>query len=130
MESPNEKDTKADSNGLIWQLMHFIEETDIRFLVYVPPLLGIVGFVISLFIASLIANGRPNQAFIDIALGILFLTFLIPGFAEIYKREMPGSFGKVIKGKYAVVSGAIYIVVFGLGSIVAFLSGFNSIFSK
>lgn len=117
------------SQNIIAQLKNFVIETDIRILVYAPPVIGFICAFAVLLTANQITNGHLSQSFKDFILGITFLTPLCSGFAEIYKREMPVSFGKTIKGKLAIVSGVIIVIIFGFFGLATLFSSFKNLFS-
>ncbi len=118
------------AKDILARIKHFFEVSDIRMLVFAPPTIGFIGVAVVLFIAGQLVHGRPSQFFLDMTLGALFLTPVFSGIAEVYKQEMPGPLGKAIRGKVAVVSGIIIIVMFGIGSIVSFISAFAHTSSK
>ena len=71
-------------------------------------------------LASYLTNDSINIVSLEIAIGIASLLMSISGFAQIRKKEMPGPFGRIIRGKIAVISGILLIVFFGSGSLLAF----------
>lgn len=104
---------------MLKKFLQLIDESDIRTLVYVPPILGLLGFITWFFLARYITKGQINNVSFDIAIGITLLFQCISGIAEIRKKEMPGSIGQIVRGKIAIVSGIFLIVFFGLGGLLA-----------
>jgi hypothetical protein len=103
------------------KLNHIIEKTDIRIVVYAPPIIGFIGFLVGIFVMNLFTGGHPYRPVTDILSGISSSLLCFSGYSEIYKREMPGPLGGIYKGNWAVVSGVFTIIIFGpLGAIALF----------
>jgi hypothetical protein len=113
--------------NLFTKLNHIIEETDIRILAYGPPVISFIGLLIGIFIINLLTKGHPYQPITDIMLGILFLIPCFSGYAQIYKKEMPGLLGGIYKGNFAVVSGVLIIILSVFFSIVALAHGVSTL---
>lgn len=112
------------------KIKSFFDETDIRVLVFTPPILGFgIYFAVFLILESLLENGTP-ESYIYIGLGIASLVECIAGIAEIYKKEAPVSLGKIIKGKAAIISGIFIILFFGSGGLYVAIYGMSLLFSK
>lgn len=122
------KNSGVSSN--LKKIQSFILETEITVLVIIPPIIGFGGFFVYLFIMELITQGATSQAAFEIGLGLACAIECFAGIAQIYKQEMPGPFGKRYKGKFAVISGIIIVLIFGLSSIFTFISGFAELFSN
>lgn len=126
MNNPSPKKLKI----ILQRIKSFFDETDIYTLAFMPPMLGFGGYLISLFVIENLSEKPIPESYIYIGLGISSLIMCISGIAEIYKKEMPGSMGKVIKGNMAVVSGIIIVVLFGFSGLVGLIYGINLLFSK
>ncbi len=108
----------------------FFDETDIRVLVFTPPTLGFgIYLAVFLIMETLLENGTP-ESYIYIGLGITSMIACIGGIAEIYKKEAPGSLGKIIKGKMAIISGVFIVLLFGSGGLYVLIYGMSLLFSK
>ena len=116
------KQANSTSDSVVHKLQRFIEESDIHILVFAPPVLAALVIAIWLLIMIPLTNGHIYQPLNYFMLGVssLFMTF--SGFAQVYKKEMPGNFGKVVKGKMAVASGLIIMTFTIFVSIVMFAS--------
>lgn len=126
MNNPSPKKFRVMQN----RIKSFFDETDIYTLAFMPPMLGFGGYFISLFVIEKLSEKPIPESYIYIGLGIASLITCITGIAEIYKKEMPGSLGKVITGNMAVISGVITIIFMGFGSIVGFVHGISILISK
>ena len=115
------------SKKVLASVKHFIENTDIRILTFAPPIIGFVGLLIGMYIINLSTSGQPIQPIVDILLGIVFLLPCFSGYAEIYKREMPGPLGGIYKGNWAIVSGVLIIAVFGVSSVAMLMHGIGAL---
>jgi hypothetical protein len=104
--------------------------TDIRILVIAPPIIGFGGFFVWLLVMEVLTKGSTSQASFEIGLGLACLVECIAGCAEIYKQEMPGAFGKIVRGKIAVGSGLLIVTIFGLAGIYILGSGLIKLFSS
>jgi hypothetical protein len=125
-----DKSKSQVSSKRFQQINSFLTNTDIRVLVIAPSLIGFGGFFIWLFIAEILTQGSTSQASFEIGLGIACLIASLAGVAEIYKQEMPGGFGKIIKGKIAVGSGIIIVLVFGCSGVLILKSGLAKLFAN
>jgi len=105
--------------------MDNLRDIDIRILVFTPPLVGFGGFIVWLIVAEQLSNSAVPQAYFEMALGMACFVQCFAGFAEIYRREMPGPFGKVIRGTPAIISGIIIIGLFGFIGSVALIHGIS-----
>jgi hypothetical protein len=101
----------STSNNIFMKINHFIEETDIRILVFVPPIIGFAGLVIGAFIMNLLTQGQPYRPLTDFMLGVLSFFLCFSGYAEMRKKEMPGLFGGIYKGNLAIISGLFIIIL-------------------
>ncbi|MBL8062552.1 MAG: hypothetical protein JNK32_06010 [Anaerolineales bacterium] len=101
----------------------FFDKTDIYALVFAPPTIGFSVYLIIFFIFEFISEKPVSESFIYLGGGVVFLLTCIGGLAEIYKKEMPFIFGKVIKGSLAIISGAIILILMVVSSIAAFIYG-------
>ncbi len=126
MKNPSPKKLKV----ILQRIKTFFDETDIYTLAFMPPILGFGGYLVSLFIIENLSKKPIPESYIYIGLGVSSLIMSISGIAEIYKKEMPGSLGKVIKGTMAVISGLIIVVLFGFGGLVVLTYGLNILISK
>ena len=112
---------KQDKVNFLGKLGQIIDKTDIRVLWYLPPIVGILGFFGWYYLVEeAIKNGSVGGFYYYFALGTAMLILCIPGIAGIRKKEMPISFGRIIKGKIAVVIAILFIVFFGFGSLLSF----------
>jgi hypothetical protein len=100
----------------------FIKETDIRILTYVPPFIGLIAFLIAIFVMSLL-TGQSSQHAKNFLAGTLSFLLCFSGYSQIYKKEMPGLLGGVYKGNWAVVSGVIIVLVFGMCGLISLFYG-------
>jgi hypothetical protein len=119
----------GESVNTLIKVNQLLDQTDIRILVYAPPIIGFVGLLLVIVTLNLFTHGNPNRSLTDILLGILFLLPCFSGYAEIHKKEMPAPLGGVYKGNLAVVSGVLIIILFGFFSIAAFIHGFATLLS-
>jgi hypothetical protein len=106
--------TKQEKNCI--GIRKIIDETDIRVLVFWPP---IIGFALLLLWMSIKKPAMDREIFQSLNYLVLGICSLFPSFSgvvEIYKREIPGPFGGVIGGRAAIVSGVVMVLMFGLGS--------------
>ncbi len=121
---------KIASTNLVNKIKSYFDETDIQTLVYIPPLLGFGGYIsLFLILESFIKKPLP-ESYGYIGLGIASLITSIAGIAEIYKKEMPISFERSIKGKIAIFSGMIIIIIFGIGGLYLFWNGIILLINK
>ena len=109
------------------KLNRIIQETDIRLLVYAPPIIGFIGFLIGMFVMNLLTNGHPYQPVTDILSGILSSLLCFSGYSQIYKKELPGPLGGIYEGNWAVVSGVFIILVFGFLGAIALIHGIGTL---
>jgi len=116
--------TSALAN-ILMTVNHFVEETDIRILVFVPPVIGFLVLLVGVFVANLLNNGRPFPPVTDILLGIILSSLCFSGYAEIYKKEMPGPLGGIYKGNLAVISGALIVILSSIFGITALIHGIS-----
>lgn len=125
-----DKSSSRSASKTLQQIKSFMMNTDIRILVIAPSLIGFGGFFIWLLIMELLTQGSTSQASFEIGLGIACLIECFAGIAEIYKQEMPAGFGKVIKGKIAIGSGIIIVMVFGFSGVFILISGLAKLFNN
>ena len=109
------------------KINHFIEQTDIRILVYAPPLIGFVAWLIGITVMNLFSDGSAYQPITNILLGALSFLICFSGYAQIYKKEMPGLLGGIYKGNWAVVSGVFTIVIFGFLGVIVVIYGVSDL---
>ncbi len=116
------KQANSTPDSVVRKIQRFIEETDIHILVFAPPVLAALVIAVWLLIMIPLTNGHIYQPLNYFVLGVssLFMTF--SGFAQVYKKEMPGNFGKVVKGKIAVASGLILTTFAAIISMIMFAS--------
>jgi hypothetical protein len=119
-----------ENGSLIKKILQIIDESDIRTLVYIPPLIGLFGFIIWFLLARYFTNGSINNVCFDVAIGIALLLQCIPGIAEVRKKEMPGTYGRIIKGRIAIISGIFLTIFFGFGGLLALGHSLFLIFQK
>ena len=115
------------------KMKNFIEETDTSTLVNLAAFIGPGGFLVSLLLFILFTGGKGQvpSPVIPIAMGIAGLVASFAGFVEIYKREVPGPFGRIIEGKPAIISGILMIIIFGIPGVGMLLYGlFSLLFTK
>lgn len=121
---------KIASANSVNTIKSYFDQTDIQTLVYIPPLVGFGGYIsLFLILENFIGKSLP-ESIGYIGLGISSLITSIAGVAEIYKREMPISFERSIKGKIAIASGIIIIIVFGLGGLYMLWNGIILLIKK
>ncbi len=118
----------SNTEKALVNLLKVIDETDIRMLVYAPPIIGVVGFLVWVYVMDRVTNGSISNISFDFALGTVSLLQCISGISEIRRKEMPGPFGRTIKGKIAIISGAIITVFFGIGGLYFIAHGMLAIF--
>ena len=123
-----DKRNSISSDSKFEQFKLSVRNTDIRILTILPALTGFGGFIIWLLVMELLTQGSTSQAAFEIALGVACLIESLAGIAQIYKQEMPGGFGRIIRGKYPVGSGIIIVIVFGFSGIYILISGFTKLF--
>ena len=115
---------------MLQRVKNFFDENNIFVLTFMPPMLGFGGYLVSLFVIEMLSKKPIPASYIYIGCGVASLIECVAGVAQIYKKEMPGSFEKVIKGNTAVVSGVMIVVLFGFGGIVCFLYGLTILMSQ
>ena len=115
---------------MLQRIKSFFDENDIYALTFMPPMLGFGGYFVSLFVIEKLSEKPIPESYIYIGLAVASLIGCIAGVAQIYKKEMPGSLGRVIKGNIAVVSGVITVVFMSFGIIVGFVHGISILISK
>jgi hypothetical protein len=120
--------TASIPKNIYVKINQIVEETDIRILVYAPPIIGFIGLLIGILILNLFTKGQPFQPITDIMLEVLFLIPCFSGYAEIYKKEMPGLFGGIYRGNLAVISGVFIIILSVLFSALALTRGIGALF--
>jgi hypothetical protein len=121
------KNAASISDNSLIRINQFIEENDIRILVFAPPIIAFAGLLLGVFVINLLSDGHPYQPITDLLLGTVLLFPCFSGYAEIYKREMPGPFGGIIKGTLAVLSGWFIIILFGIGGVAFLLHGISTL---
>jgi hypothetical protein len=119
------KPSASFSSNIFGKINHFIEETDIRILVFAPPIVGFIGLLIGILLMNLLTQGNPYRPITYILLALLSFLLCFSGYSEIYKKEMPGPFGGIYKGNLAVVSGVFTIIVFGLLGMMTLIYGIS-----
>ncbi len=100
-------------SGLFSAMHNFVKETDIRVLVFMPPVLALAILIGCALIRGAQPTAPAQPPVPNLLLGIAFLIASLSGVAEIYRREMPGPFGGILKGRIAIVSGTLLILLFG-----------------
>lgn len=113
--------------NIISRINRFVDNTDIRILVFVPPIIGFAALLIIMFIVKTLTGGNPYQPLTDIVLGITFLLPCFSGYAEIRKKAMPAPLGGIYQGKLAILSGILIIVMFGFLGLWAILHGLTNL---
>jgi hypothetical protein len=89
-----------------------IDQSDIRALVFVPPIVCLLGFITWFFIMDLITGGKINTVHFDLTLSLIMFVLCFTGFAQIRKRETPVG-PRVIRGNLAIINGVGIILLFG-----------------
>ena len=115
---------------MLQRIKSFLDETDIYTLTFTPPILGFGGYLVSLFIIEKLSEKPIPESYIYIGFAVVSLIECIAGVAQIYKKEMPSSLGRVTKGNMAVMSGVIIVILFGFGSVVGFVHGIGILITK
>ena len=105
-----------------------IINTDIRILTILPAVIGFGGFFVWILVMEQLTHGSTSQAAFEIGLGVACLIESLAGFAQIYKKEMPSSFNRIIRGKIAIGSGIVIVIVFGVSGIYVLVSGLAKLF--
>jgi hypothetical protein len=113
--------------NILTKINSFVEETDIRILVFAPPIIGFTGLLLGIIFMNLITDGDPYQPVTYIFLGILSFFLCFSGYSEVYKKEMPGPLGGIYKGNLAVLSGVFTIILFGSLGAVALAYGVGTL---
>lgn len=121
--------TTPSSRNIFTRINYFVQETDIRILVFAPPIIGFIGLLIGIFLMNLLTNGNPYRPITYILLGILSFLLCFSGYSEVYKKEMPGPLGGIYKGNLAVLSGVFTIILFGSLGAVALIYGISTLLS-
>lgn len=119
--------TPLSSPSMLTKINDFIKDTDIRTLVYAPPFIGFVGCLGVMLIMRLFTGQPPYPPFRDILLGIAAFSPCFSGYAEIYKKEMPGLAGGIYKGSWAIVSGVVTIIIFGGLGVILLIYGISAL---
>jgi hypothetical protein len=105
------------------KMKSIIMDTDIRILVFVPPVIGFGSFLAGFILMEYLTSHMTPLSVIEITLGVACFIQCFAGVAQVLKREMPGPFGKILTGRIAVISGIMMIFVFGLSGIIAISYG-------
>ncbi len=121
------KNHSEQHGNLFTRINRFVDNTDIRILVFVPPIIGFAFLLIVMFMIKALTGGNPYQPFTDLVLGIVFLLLCFSGYAEIRKKAMPGPLGGIYKGKLAILSGILIIVMFGFSGLWAIVHGLTNL---
>jgi hypothetical protein len=110
---------KSRSDSIIRRLRKIIQETDILFLLPIPPMIAMTLSIAGALIGQkLYPNGIP-PLYTAILILLMSLIVSLTGLITIYRREMPGPFGYKIRGIYPVITGILSIIFFlGLGILV------------
>ena len=104
----------APENEGLWKRFHvFMLETDIRVLTFLPPLVGLGCMILFALLITKITGEKLAPPMNYIAGAILSFISSLGGVAEIIKQEMPGPLGRIIKGKMALISGIVLVIMFG-----------------
>jgi len=121
------KHTTSTSNNIFAKINCFIENTDIRLLVFVPPVIAFAEFLIGAFVMNLLTNGHPYRPFTDFLLGLLSFFLCFSGYAEVRKKEMPWFLGGIYKGNWAIISGLFIITFSGFLGAMALIDGLSTV---
>jgi hypothetical protein len=110
---------KHRSDSIIRRLKKIIQETEILFLLPIPPVIAMTLSIAGALIGQkLYPNGIP-PLYTAILILLMSLIVSLTGLITIYRREMPGPFGYKIRGIYPVITGILSIIFFlGLGILV------------
>ncbi len=108
------------------RVKEILDDTDIRLLVYGPPVLSVVGLLTLALIHKLLGL-QMSSAVSELAIGLAALFCSLAGIAEIYKKQMPGPLGGVVEGGMAAASGVFIVLVFGTAGIYEMLSGLRQL---
>jgi hypothetical protein len=111
------------SSVVLRKIKGFFDNNDIRSLTFVPPILAFGFFISFFFLADSLSEKPVPESYLYIIFAIACFIECIAGAAQIYKREMPGPVGKIIKGNMAVVSGLLILVFFCVGGVYFFMLG-------
>jgi hypothetical protein len=57
-------------SNIFGKMNHFIEQTDIRILVFAPPIVGFIALLIGLLLMNLFTQGNPYRPVIYILLAL------------------------------------------------------------
>ena len=116
--------TMTRKNNLMENCKILLNETDIRHLVFVPSFISFGAIIVWYLIASNFPEVSIPLPVAYMGLSLFFFIQCLSGFAEVYKREMPGPFGGVIKGKSAVIAGIFIMVIFAIPSFATLIYAF------
>ena len=109
------------------KFLNKIDEADIRSMVYLPPIVSFLGFLIWFFIMDWATQGKINPLSFDIALFPIMLILCFTGFAQIRKKETPVGL-RIIHGNLAIINGIGIILLFGSFGIFILWHAVSSIF--
>ena len=115
---------KTRKSILLANIVTFINQTDIHFLVYIPPIFAFGILLLFSFLFSTFPEVAPPLPLIYIGLSVVFFIGCFSGIVEVYKKEMPGPMGGVVKGKMAIISGIIITAVSAISGFVALVGAF------
>lgn len=113
-----------DKGNFISRTKKCLDEADIHALILLPPCIGFGCLLSFALLYKRVSGDRLSPTFSCIAIGIASLISAFSGYAEIYKKEMPGLFGRTFEGKTAVISGILTMGMFIFLGIVMFVCAF------
>ncbi len=119
------KNNQSHQKESAWlRFKEVIDQTDIRVLVWAPPTFAMGGILAWALIGTQLGL-YVSCGVSYTGIGIASLISSCSGIAEIYRREMPGPVGGIVKGKSAVVSGIVMILFFGSSGLFLLLRGLS-----
>jgi hypothetical protein len=86
-----------------------LKDINLIVLINIPIFLSMIAIIIWGLLAEKIFGGSVPQIYNYLVISFACIVSSISGFMQIVRQETPGPFGKVIRGKYAVFSGILWM---------------------
>lgn len=121
-----------NNNGLLKKIKVFFMETDIRVLTFSPSIAILVIIFTWALISGKILRLEDPFPYTSLILGVSLVFLSLIGVIQIIRREVPGPgvFARPIRGTFAIISGVFFLLIFGVGGLVAIYIGFQNLLTK
>lgn len=103
-------DTLSYLRSLVTSLLNLIKKGNIRILVALPIITGLLVYAILLTLEPKNQSDNIHDLYLSVTGIVCSFIFSISGIIQIYRREGPGISGGITKGVFPVITGIAWVL--------------------